>query len=731
MKKVLLLTVLVLTSCHTLMAGSPGTIDDGIGKYVDLDKRPTMLSKPQFTPDGTATVDLVDGKRIVTRDIRSGKELETLFDVSNTRDTRLDDIEGFTISDKGNTIMVWRNVKKIYRHSFTAEYYTYDCHSRILTPLSSANTPQRAPLMSPDGLMVAFVAPDNNIWLRKLNYNTEIAVTKDGKANEVINGVPDWTYEEEFATTQSMAWSPDNLILCFLKYNETQVPQYGFPLYGGACDTDSRYSLYPGTYDYKYPVAGEPNSVVTLHSYDVELRKIKTVTLDPKVEYIPRIMYGDTPERLLTVTLNRAQNRMELYSVNPRSLVKTSLMVEESRAWIDPMTYENIAVDDEGFVIFSSRSGYRHLYRYGFNGQMIRQLTKGEYDVTDYYGYDPKSRRYFYQSASSSPINRVVSTVDAKDVVKNLSPLQGTASGWLYPNGDYFTMGYSSATQVPVFKLYSTSGDKELMLLEDNSDYASRYSNEPVKEFFTFTSEDGVELNGYMVKPLDFNASRRYPVIMYQYSGPGSQQVLNKWSCDWVNYFARQGFIIMCVDGRGTGGRGAKFMNMVYLNLGHYETIDQAAAARYAASLPYVDGRNIGIHGWSYGGYETLMAVSAGLFDYAAGVAVAPVTDWRYYDTVYTERYMLTPQQNSEGYEQSAPINYVDKVGCPLLIMHGTADDNVHLSNTMEYVSEMEAAARYCDMLVFPNMNHSIYGCNSRRVVYGRMLDYFKAHLNN
>ncbi len=719
----------------TLLAGSmisasAANVADfkGMEKYIGGERYPKAPRPYNYMPDGTSYLELSsDRKSIVKLDTKTGQPIETMLSVDNTREAKIDRIGGFSLSPDGGRILIYLNPRSIYRRSFDAEYYVYEIRSRLLKPLSTEHPRQQAPLFSPDGRMIAFVA-DNNIYLKKLEYWTELAVTTDGKKNSIINGVPDWTYEEEFSTASSMTWAPDNLTLCYLKYNETDVPLYSFPLYEGACRPMTQYALYPGEFTYKYPVAGQTNSKVTVHSYDVETRKTKTVDLpDSRIEYIPRITYAFSPDRLIVTTLNRAQTRMELYSVNPKSTVVKSMLVEEYNAWLAPATYEDIKYYPEFFVITSSRSGYDHLYQYSYTGSLMQQITSGDYDVTAYYGYDATRACHYYQSASSGAINRVVSRIDKKGKITDLTPADGWATATFSPAMNYYTIRYSTAVKPPVYTLYNSS-DKVVKVLEDNSAYASKFASEPKKEFFTMQS-DGNKLNGYMIKPADFNASRKYPVIMYQYSGPGSQEATNQWNINWTYYFASQGYIIMCVDGRGTGGRGRAFMDVVYKNLGHYESIDQVAAARYAASLPYVDGNRIGIHGWSYGGYETIMAVSQENAPYAAGVSVAPVTDWRYYDTVYAERYMLTPQENEEGYKTSSPITYVSDVNCPLLIMTGTADDNVHFFNTVQYVSNMQAAGTWCDLLIFPNMNHSINGCNSYAVVMARMLNYFDTHL--
>ncbi|MCM1028258.1 MAG: S9 family peptidase [Pseudoflavonifractor sp.] len=700
-----------------------------IERYIGGD-RPSYPARFNYLPDGKEYMQLsADGKRLMKFDTRTGKETATIMDLDNTRETTISHIDGYKVSDDGGRVLVWRDSRPIYRRSFDAEYFVYEVRSRILKPLSTAIPRQRAPLFSPDGRMIAFVGPDNNIYIKKLDYWTELPVTTDGKVNEVINGVPDWVYEEEFTTSSSMTWSPDNLNLCFIRYEEARVPMFSFPLYEGACHPNIEYALYPGDFTYKYPVAGEPNSIASVHSYDVETRKTKKIALsDSKIEYIPRITYAFSPERLMIVTLNREQTRMEIYSANPKTTVVKSILVEESNAWLSTPTYEDIHWYPTNFVIQSGRSGYEHLYQYAYSGALEKQITSGDFDVTDYYGFDPVHKCHYIQSTSSGPINRVVSRIDAKGKMTDISKAQGTSSAIFSPDFAFYTLYYSSVDTPPTATLINASSDKTVKTLEENAAYASRWAATPKKEFFTMQS-DGVTLNGWMIKPADFNPTKHYPVVMYQYSGPGSQEVLNRWGIGWADYFATQGYIIICVDGRGTGGRGRDFMTIVYKNLGHYESIDQVNAAKYAATLPFVDPSRIGLFGWSFGGYETLMASSQPDAPYAAAVAVAPVTDWRYYDTIYAERYMLTPQMNPDGYRDSAPINRADKVKCPLLIMHGTADDNVHFSNAVEYVAHLQAAGGWCDMYIFPNMNHSINGCGMQAVVYARMLDYFNQNM--
>ncbi len=724
-------TLLLTLSSANLSAGQyPGEdYVSGISQFVSPANQPQAPNKHVYLQDGTSFLAISgDNKSIIKYDIKTGKEIETVFDVTNTRETTIGSIEVCSLSPEESKLLVYEQKQKLYRRSFTAKYYVYERMHNILKPLSTAHPIQQSPLFSPDGRMVAFVA-GNNIYLKKLDYDTEVAVTDDGETGSVINGVPDWTYEEEFSTTLSMTWAPDNLTLCYLKYDESAVPSYSFPLYKGSCEPKEEYEFYPGTFSYKYPVAGQANSRVSVLSYDVETRKTKEIPLDDgKIEYIPSIAYAYSPDRLIVTTLNRGQNRLEMYAVNPKSTVAKSIYVEESQTWISPASYGGVKFFPEYFVISSDRSGFSHLYQYSYSGSLLGQITSGDYDVTDYYGCDASGNHYF-QSTSTGASNRVISRVDRKGKITNLTPEQGTSSAWFTPAMNYYVVNYSDTETPPRYTLYNSS-DKEIRVLEDNAYLASRFGNAPKKEFFSMTAADNTLLYGYMIKPSGFDPSKKYPVIMYQYSGPGSQEVLNKWDIDWYNYFASKGYLIVCVDGRGTGGRGRAFQDVVYKRLGHYETIDQLSAARYVSSLPYADGSRIGICGWSYGGYETLMAVSQEGSPYKAAVAIAPVTDWRYYDTAFTERYMLTPQENASGYKSSSPIGLVNKMDCRLLLMSGTADDNVHLSNTLQYVSHLQQNGKLCDMFLFPNMNHSINSCDARAVLYAKMLDFFDRSLN-
>lgn len=729
MNKILTLTIALL-ALPALGAATMTAVDvNALSEYV-YPNNGSAGAALNFMPDGLTYLKLsADGKSIGQYDTASGKLTATILDVAKTRgDKKLDRINGYTVSPDGSLLLVYQNKEQIYRRTFRAEYYIFDIKRNTLKPLSTRHAMQQSPVVSPDARMVAFMAADNNIYIHKVDYGSEVAVTADGKVNAIINGVPDWTYEEEFTTSRSMEFAPDNSALSYLKYDESHVPAFSFTIYEGACNPMTQYALYPGAYTYKYPVAGDSNSKVTLHSYDIETRKTKDIALPVSdIEYIPRIHYGPTADKLMVLTLNREQNRLDFYSVNPRSTVATKIHQEKSSAWITPECYESVSYEAKSMVIVSNRTGWSHLYRLDYNGNDLGALTEGQYDVTAYYG-TAADGSYYYQSAENGAINRVIVKVEGKKKVKKIvSPAQGWASAQFSPALNYYVAGHSTAQTPPAYTLVSTAKDKTVRTLEDNAAVAAKFASAPKREFFTMQA-DGVQFNGYFVKPADFDPSRKYPCIISQYSGPGSQEVKNVWQIDWPQYFAQQGYVIACIDGKGTGARGREFEQCVYKNLGYYETQSQNALLSYLQGLPYIDAKRVGIYGWSFGGYESLMAASSGA-PYAAAVAVAAVTSWRYYDTIYAERYMSTPQANPEGYAQSAPMSRVSRLTCPLLMMSGTADDNVHMSNTVEFLGKMIELNRWPQLLIFPNMNHSINGCNTRAVVYARMLQFFNEEI--
>ncbi len=680
-----------------------------------------------------------DARQIVAYSFRTGEQAEVLFDVATARgNVRLDHIDGYIMSPDEKTILIQTETNRIYRHSFTATYYIYNVRNHTLEPLSSGG-PQEVPVFSPDGTMIAFVR-QNNIFLVKLLFgNSELQVTKDGAYNKVINGKPDWVNEEEFSFSCALDFNADATMLAWIRYDESAVPEFDFPLYRGSNPDRKEFATYPGSYSYKYPVAGEQNAIVSVHSYDIKSHRIQQMKLPLDADgYIPRIRFTSDPERLLVLTQNRHQDRLDIYTANPRSTECKLIVRDQIENYVTEDPYKNLQLFDGGFVLMSERSGYNQLYLYDLNGTLKRPLTQGNFVVKAFYGYDPQTGDCYFAANPEGAIYQSVYKTDSKGKMTKLSQEQGTNSAIFSKNFKYFLNVYSNIFTPPVTTLNDARSGKVLKTLEDNQSLKLRVEGLKLAkpEFFTFKTGEGVELNGYMVKPADFSASKKYPVIMYQYSGPGSQQVLDSWSvgnmggCLFEHMMAQKGFICVCVDGRGTGGRGAAFEKQTYLNLGILESKDQVETALYLGSLPYIDKARIGIWGWSYGGFNTLMSMTEGRTVFAAGVAVAPVTSYRFYDSVYTERYMRTPKENPTGYDRN-PITRAPLLSGALLLCHGSADDNVHLRNTAELTEAFVQADKPFMQLVYTNRNHSIYGGNTRLHLYRSIANWFEQHLKS
>ncbi|MDE5842407.1 MAG: DPP IV N-terminal domain-containing protein, partial [Muribaculaceae bacterium] len=659
---------------------------------------------------------------------RTGKKVSTLFDVNTVKgDLKIDEFEGYTISDNGKYILLWNDSEKIYRHTFRASYYVYDVRRMTLKKVSEGG-PQQGAVLSHDGRCVAYQR-GNNIYIANLDYGTDKKITDDGEINKIIYGTPDWGYEEEFAVLNTIRWSADDNTLAFMRFDESKVPAYSFDNYRSYCDTDPDGDLYPATYTYKYPLAGYPNSIVSVHSYNLNDQSMKKMDLPLKeTDYIPSLEFDGLGKDLMVMILNRDQNHLELYKVNPASTVAHRILVQDSKAWLAPDSYQMVKYDATGFVIGSEASGYRHLYRYDYSGNMQRQITKGDFNVTDFYGYDAKRGLYYVQTTSLGAINRNVASVDNKGNLKLLHGQPGTESADFSTNFDYYLRNYSNSTTPPVYSIYTNSG-KMVQTMEDNAQYAAKYADAPKMEFIKVKNAAGEEMNGYMIKPADFNPSNKYPLVMYQYNGPDSQLVLNKWSMEGVFYIASQGYIVCAVDGRGTGNRSRQWAHAVYRDLGNLEVKDQLAGAKEIARMPFVDASRMGCFGWSYGGYMTLMELSADGCPFKCGVSMAPVTDWRFYDSIYTERYMQTPQQNPGGYSSSSALNRTDKMTKKLLIMSGTSDDNVHYYNTLKYTSKLNYEGTLFDMMSFAGFEHSLRMCNARASLFNKVVDYYNHNL--
>lgn len=683
--------------------------------------------------DGESYSQLVDGKRIVVSSFKTGEQTGVLFDADNTKGkVKVSRIDGYIMSPNQKNILLRTQTQSIYRHSTTAVYYIYNVQNRTLAPLSDGG-PQECPLWSPDGNMVGFVREGNLFLVKLLFDNAEVQITKDGKFNSIINGKADWVYEEEFVTNRSFDFNADATMLAWIRYDESQVPLFSFPMYKGMLPEMKENDEYPGAYEYKYPIAGQPNSKVSVHTFDIKSRATREVKVPLEAEgYIPRIAFSSDPDKLLILTQNRHQDNLQVWVANPRSTECRCIVTDEVKPYVADKTYTLFKTIKDGFILMSERSGFAHLYQYNLLGTLKREIGKGQDIITDFYGYDEKTGTYYYQAQDGGPLRTGVYKCDAKGKVTSISTEPGQNSAIFSGNFKQLMLTHHSAATPPTYTLRNDKG-KVQKTLQDNAALKQKIDgmNLAKIEFFQFQTQDGVDLNGIMVKPADFDANKKYPVILYQYSGPGSQQVLDSWyagNCSAAlleRYMAQEGFVSVIVDGRGTGGRGAEFEKQTYLKLGQLESYDQVETAIYLSKLPWVDAKHIGIWGWSFGGFNTLMSMSEGRPVFYAGVAVAPPTSWRYYDTVYTERFMRTPKENQEGYDCS-PITRAKNLSGSLLIIHGLADDNVHFRNVAEYTEALVHADKDFRQLTYTNRNHSIYGGNTRNHLFRQLINHFK-----
>lgn len=733
MKRLFLTITALLMFVATMSAGGKLTLPDiTSGKFA-------AKTVNGINPiEGTDTYARIsqDGERVVCCSFKTGKELSVLFDVKNTMGCKIDGFDDYMLSPDGKRMLIQTKTERIYRRSFKADFYIYNIESRRLDRLSDGDK-QQIPTWSPDGQQVAFVR-GGNIFLVKLLYdNAEIQVTKDGKFNEVINGLPDWVNEEEFGFNSALTFNADGTMICWLRYDESKVKTYSLEMYKGMKPAKEEYDTYPGFYSYKYPKAGEDNSTVSAWSYDIKSHKINRLQVPLDADgYMPRIKPTNDPMRIVVYTMNRHQDDLCLYAVNPRSTVAQLIIKEHVDKYVREEAMEGVKFVGDKILLPSDRSGYTKLYIYNMNGQLQRTIGDGNYDITSVYGYDPKTGDVYYQAAALGATDRQVYVTHKNGKTVRLTDREGWNTAFFSGDFQYFVNTWSDYNTPYVFTTRTREG-KLINTIEDNKAVKQLVSDYGFckREPFSFTTSEGVVLNGWMVKPKDFDANKKYPVIMHQYSGPGSQQVTNSWSAGSMgqggafdSYLAQEGFIVVSVDGRGTGGRGSEFEKCTYLNLGNLESKDQVETALYVGSLPYVDKDRIGIWGWSYGGFNTLMSMSEGRGVFRAGVAIAPPTNWKYYDSVYTERYMRTPKENPDGYATN-PIERASKLHGALLICHGTADDNVHPQNTYEYSEALVQADKDFRELFYTNRNHSIFGGNTRNHLLRQVAQFFKTEL--
>ena len=682
--------------------------------------RSQTISEVQPMADGESYAQMSDnGKQILTYAFRTGKQTGVLFDASTARGASIGRIDGYIISPDGSRLLIQTNTKSIYRRSNTATYYIYSVRNNKLEPLSEGGA-QQTPVFSPDGNLIAFVR-ENNIYLVKLLYdNAESQVTKDGKHNEIINGIPDWVYEEEFTTNSSMVFSADSKQLVWIRYDESAVKQYTI-----------------GDYTYKYPVPGEVNSKVSVHSFDIQSRQTRKIDVPLDADgYIPRIKATSDPTKIAVFTMNRHQDQLRIYMANPLSTVCKLAIEDKVEKYIKEEVLDDVQITENHILLPSERDGYNHLYLYNLNGQLLRQIVNDKYVVNTVYGYDEKTGDTYFAANPTGATEQQVMVAHQNGKIETLSKKAGWNEAIFSKNLKYYINIWSDINHPAQYTICQNNG-KELATLLDNHELLEKLAAYELgkKEFFTLTTSEGITLNGWMIKPADFDPSKKYPVIMYQYGGPGSQKVLNMWHIGMnrngallEQYLCQKGYICVCVDNRGTGGRGAEFEKCTYLRLGELEARDQVETAIWLGKQSYVDKDRIGIWGWSYGGWNTLMSMSEGRPVFKAGVAIAPPTDWRFYDSIYTERYMRTPQENPKGYEAN-PIEKAMSLNGALLLIHGLADDNVHYQNTAEYVEALVQADKDFRQLVYTNRNHSIFGGNTRNHLYRQAINHFDKEL--
>jgi len=634
-------------------------------------------------------------------------------------------MEDYAFNDSERKVLIMTDIEPIYRRSYTAVYYLYDLDLKKLEPLSEEFSPQTLAEYSPDGTQVSFIH-ENNLYIKNLTTGKITRVTEDGKRNKVINGTTDWVYEEEFSITKAYAWSPDSKYLAFLRFNEKKVPEYGLDFYG---------DLYPERYEYKYPKAGEDNSKVTAHWVDVlKPNKINDFSLG-RYEYIPRIQWASRQNQLILQTMNRHQDSLQYLLVDftqgngPKTKV---LHIDHSASYVDVNEALHFTIDGKGFYFTSETSGFNQLYQCSFEGK-IQPLTEGTEDIVEVYGPSLDGSSFYYTRSSQGGISKVLCRLLLSDrSVQLLSPEKGWTDASFTQGMRYYVGTYSNANTPPLHGLYDGKG-KLIKVLEDNSALKSKLEKLSLSQkTFQRIKINGVELNASVILPHHFNTTAKYPVYMNVYGGPGHNEVTNAWDGNdymFHQLLASKGYVVVSVDPRGTQYRGAQFKKATYLQLGKLEVEDFMESAKYFQSLPYVDAKRVGIMGWSYGGFMSSLAMTKGADVFKMGIAVAPVTNWRYYDNIYTERFMRTPQENAKGYDDNSPINHVDKLKGKFLLIHGMADDNVHFQNSADMVTALVQANKQFDFFAYPNKNHGIYGGNTRNHLFSMLYDYILKNL--
>ena len=666
--------------------------------------------------NGTTSIDIYDYKTL--------EKVKTL--VSSSEIAEIQGFFNYTFSDDESKVILTTKEVPVFRRSRLGVYYVYDIATKALTKVSEDLVQE--PTLSPDATKIAY-GFENNLYVKDLNSGVVNQITTDGVKNKIINGITDWVYEEEFSFVRAFDWNAGSNQIAFIRFDETDVPEFSMDVFGSG--------LYQTQQVFKYPKAGEANSKVSLHLYDLNSETLSEIKVSKAYTdfYIPRIQWTKDADVLSAQYMNRHQNELDLWMINTKSNTSNLVLAETDKAYID-VTFNLTFLEDNSFIWTSEKDGYNHIYHYSKKGDLINQVTNGDWEVTRYYGFNEKENKIYYQSVENGSINRDVYSIKLNGKnKKRLTKADGTNSASFSADFTYFINTHSSATTPPEYTLHNSKSGDLVKGIKDNDRLAQNVSDYVTsKKEFSTISINGNELNMWMIKPADFDETKEYPLFMYQYSGPGSQQVANRWNGAndyWYQMLAQQGYIVVCIDGRGTGFKGAEFKKVTQNELGKYEVEDQIAAAKKLGELPYIDESRIGIWGWSYGGFMSSNALFKGNDVFKMAIAVAPVTSWRFYDTIYTERYMTTPQENPSGYDENSPINHVDKLKGDFLLIHGSGDDNVHLQNTMRMVEALVQADKQFEWMIYPDKNHGIYGGNTRLHLYKKMTNFINKTLGD
>ncbi len=683
---------------------------------------PNSIDNLRSMNDGLSYTILEQGNTITRWKYETGEQTDVIFKLTNTEIKGISDYE-FSADER--KILISTSKERIYRRSFKAEYYIYELNTKVLKPLSEKGKQQLA-TFSPDGRKVAFVR-DNNLFIVDLESKSEIQVTQDGEANKIINGATDWVYEEEFGFAKGFAWSPDSKKIAFYRFDESGVKEFSMTMYK---------ELYPDEYRFKYPKAGEANSLVTIHTFDLDNKQVVTMDIGAETDlYVGRILWTKDPSKLSILRLNRLQNVLDILHADASTGKSEIVLTEKNDKYINEPTDNSVIYlpDGQNFIFQSERSGWLHFYQYNFVKKELSAVTSGNFDICGFKGFDPKSKTLYYLSHERGAIYQDVYSIRSDGSKKiRISTQEGWSDAEFSSSFKYYILEYSAADIPNKYTLHDSKG-KQIRVLEDNSELAGRMKefNFVKHEFISIPAGQGISLNAWIMKPADFDPSKKYPLFMNVYGGPQSQSVTDAFSFgdSWNQMLVQKGYIVVCVDGRGTDGRGENFRKSTYMQLGNFETQDQIAAAMWFGDQSYIDANRIGIFGWSYGGYMSLLCLFKGADIFKMAISVAPVTNWRYYDSVYTERFMRTPQENASGYDDNSPINHVQKMKGKLLLIHGMADDNVHFQNSVELVQKLIECNKQFDMQFYPNRNHGIYGGNSTIHLYTKMTDYIEENL--